>query len=70
MLNIFALAVKIIKLSSAKFLFMKRLINGMFSSIPDAAFIAQTLAAESADRESDVRRDVKDNPPSDIGDDD
>jgi hypothetical protein len=53
---------------------MKRLINGMFSSMPDAAFIAQILDAESADIESDVETDAKDKPeepgPPDVGGDD
>jgi hypothetical protein len=53
---------------------MKRLINGMFSSIPDAEFVIKTLSEESANIDSDLQMDAKDNPtepgPSDVGGDD
>jgi hypothetical protein len=53
---------------------MKKLINGMFSSIPDAEFIAQTFDVNSAAVESDVQTNANDKPeePSlpDVGEDD
>jgi len=39
---------------------MKQLINGMFSSIPDAEFVIKTLAEEPANIDPDLQMDAID----------